>query len=303
MNAAQHFHPHTVGSAEEEQTMSRARGNCIIVAVLILFVHRSLGQAAEPKQLSRLRVSDNHRFLVTEDGKPFFYLADTAWELFHRLKREEVEKYFSDRAGKGFNVIQAVVLAELDGLTEPNAYGHLPLADKTDPTRPAIQDGPHNDYWDNVDEVIDLAVQKGLYVGLLPTWGRYVTSHWANGIVDGIFTPANAQQYGEFIGKRYKDRRNIIHKAPAIGKSTYIIMAPATNTERVGNRVQVKDFDLKACIDFCLKQGYFQSSDYLVTVQIGWEVRALQGIIRSDDLRITMGKNGEAAFHLPLDGE
>ena len=36
-------------------------------------------------QVPQLKVSENKRFLVTADGKPFFYLGDTAWELFHRL--------------------------------------------------------------------------------------------------------------------------------------------------------------------------------------------------------------------------
>lgn len=40
----------------------------------------------------RLKVSDDKRFLVTADGKPFFYLGDTAWELFHRLTREDAER-------------------------------------------------------------------------------------------------------------------------------------------------------------------------------------------------------------------
>ena len=44
-------------------------------------------------ELSRLRVSENHRYLVQADGKPFFYLGDTAWELFHRLNREDAERY------------------------------------------------------------------------------------------------------------------------------------------------------------------------------------------------------------------
>lgn len=66
------------------------------------------------------------RFLVTEDGKPFFYLGDTAWELFHRLTREEAVLYLEDRASKGFTVIQAVILAEFNGLTEPNPYGAVP---------------------------------------------------------------------------------------------------------------------------------------------------------------------------------
>ncbi len=36
----------------------------------------------------KLRVSENKRFLVHEDGTPFFWLGDTAWELLHRLNRE-----------------------------------------------------------------------------------------------------------------------------------------------------------------------------------------------------------------------
>lgn len=55
-----------------------------------------------------------------ENQQPFFYLGDTAWELFHRLDKTETELYLQDRATKGFAVIQAVVLAELDGLTQPN---------------------------------------------------------------------------------------------------------------------------------------------------------------------------------------
>jgi hypothetical protein len=47
--------------------------------------------------LPHLRVSDNHRFLVTTSGAPFFWLGDTAWELFHRLTREEARFYFAAR--------------------------------------------------------------------------------------------------------------------------------------------------------------------------------------------------------------
>ena len=46
-----------------------------------------------PAAMPRLKVSENHRFLVTEDGRPFFWLGDTAWELFHRLNREEASRY------------------------------------------------------------------------------------------------------------------------------------------------------------------------------------------------------------------
>jgi hypothetical protein len=35
----------------------------------------------------------NRRHLVRAGGRPFFYLADTAWSLFHRLTREEADLY------------------------------------------------------------------------------------------------------------------------------------------------------------------------------------------------------------------
>ncbi len=76
-----------------------------------------------------LRVSPNQRFLLYADGTPFFYLGDTAWELFHRLSIEESAVYLENRRAKGFNVIQAVVLSELDGLNVPNADGERPLID------------------------------------------------------------------------------------------------------------------------------------------------------------------------------
>ena len=47
-----------------------------------------------------LKVSSNRRFLVHDDGSPFFYLGDTAWELFHRLTLSEAERYLQDRAPK-----------------------------------------------------------------------------------------------------------------------------------------------------------------------------------------------------------
>src|SRR3982751_5751118 len=103
----------------------------------------------------RLKVNQDGHFLIRQNGAPFFYLGDTAWELFHRLNREEADRYLQDRARKGFTGIQAVAIAELDGHSDPNLYGHLPLVD-FDPSRPAVKDGPENDYWDHVDYIVDM---------------------------------------------------------------------------------------------------------------------------------------------------
>ena len=155
----------------------------------------------------RLRISENRRFIVKEDGSPFFYLGDTAWELFHRLNREEAERYLKDRAAKGFTVIQAVALAELDGLNDPNPYGHRPLINN-DPAQPDVKDGATNDYWDHVDHIVKQADSLGLYIGLLPTWGDKWNKKW--GVGPEVFNGQNAEAYGEWLGRRYKDASNII---------------------------------------------------------------------------------------------
>lgn len=155
-----------------------------------------------PSRAPRIRVSDNGRFLVTERGAPFFWLADTGWELFHRLTREEAAHYFATRRRQRFNVIQAVALAEFDGLHTPNAYGETPLIDD-DPTR------PNEAYFAYVDELIQLAAAHELYIGLLPTWGDKVNrNQWGVGPV--VFTPENAKHYGRFLGARYGGQRNVL---------------------------------------------------------------------------------------------
>ena len=139
-----------------------------------------------------LKVSHNRRFLVLEDGTPFFWLGDTAWELIHKLNREEAALYLQTRAEQRFNVIQTVALAEFDGLRTPNAYGRKPLkADAQNRYDPAMPDTDGDgSYWDHVDYIIDHAASLGLYVALLPTWGDKFNQLWGQG--PSVFTPENA---------------------------------------------------------------------------------------------------------------
>jgi len=158
--------------------------------------------AADETRLPKLKVSENRRFLVTEHGDSFLYLGDTAWELFHRLNREQAEQYLRNRAERHFTVIQAVALAELNGLDDPNAYGHRPLVNH-DPTQPDVKESPDSNYWNHVDWIVAKANELGLYIGLLPTWG----DKWnkKQGVGPEIFTPQSAEVYGEWLGRRYRN--------------------------------------------------------------------------------------------------
>ena len=78
-------------------------------------------------------------------------------------------QYFDNRATKGFNVIQSVVVG-FGG--KVNAAGHPAFIDG-DWARPQIVSGPDNDYWDDVDWIVDRAAERGLYLALLPFWLKY----------------------------------------------------------------------------------------------------------------------------------
>jgi len=172
----------------------------VLVALVAAFCGGPV--AAPPPALPRLGVSADGRSLVREDGVPFFYLADTAWAIFHKTRRDEAERYLDDRRRKGFDVIQASITAAgfWPGLG-PNAMGDIPFRDR-DPRR------PNEAFFAYVDTVIAAAAARGLYVALLPTWGEYVCPAWQNG--PKIFDLGTARAYGAWLGRRYRGATNLI---------------------------------------------------------------------------------------------
>ena len=156
----------------------------------------------------KLKVSSGGHYLQCEDGTPFFWLGDTGWELFHRLTREEAVFYLQTRKEQGFNVIQAVLLSEFDGLNTPNAYGMTPLFNN-DPMRLNLDTTRPNGYgyWDHADFIINKAAELGMYIALLPCWGEYVIPREGRAIIN---TEIQAYAYGNLVGKRYSRQKNII---------------------------------------------------------------------------------------------
>lgn len=166
-----------------------------VIGLCLLLISAFQGVSAQ------FSLSEDKRYLL-KDNKPFFWLGDTAWELFHRLDTEEANRYLQKRSEQGFTVIQAVVLAELDGLRVPNANGDLPLIDQQ-------LDKPNEKYFAHVDDIIDKAASYGISIGLLPTWADKVfQDHWGKG--PEIFNEQNATSYATWLANRYKNRKNII---------------------------------------------------------------------------------------------
>ncbi|QMV45100.1 DUF4038 domain-containing protein [Cohnella cholangitidis] len=233
-----------------------------------------------------LKVSENGRFLVTSDGAPFFWLADTAWELAQRLNRAEAETYLNNAAAQGFNVIQVTALTHFWDRGVPNAQGDLPLAG-ADPNAPLTTPGndpsigSQYDYWDHLDYVIDTAASLGIYVALLPTWGQYIIDNSGspfNQPYQGIFDQSNAYGFGKWIGNRYGNRSNIVwvlggDRAPDTEPKKELIRQMArgihdgggnqlTTFHPIGTKSSSEWFQQEAWLDFNMYQSGHLSVDY-----------------------------------------
>lgn len=140
-----------------------------------------------------VEVSPNHRFLQTNDGKPFFWLGDTSWLLFQNASPEETIKYLDNRRNKGFNVVQVMLLRAENDTTADG----VPALTDGDPANP--QPGG---YWDHGNWVIDRAREQGIHIALVCSWGSLVKRRKINS--------SNVETYTRFIAERFRSKPNIV---------------------------------------------------------------------------------------------
>lgn len=150
-----------------------------------------------PWDNGHLQVSSNRRFLQHENGKPFFWLGETAWLLPSRLNRDEAGYYIGETAKNGYNVIQISILHSLGAM---NGYGYPALPNGFDFS--GIDKAGEYNYWKHVDYIVQQAAQRGIYIGMVCVWGGSVKS--------GLVSEEAARKYGEFLANRYKKYPNII---------------------------------------------------------------------------------------------
>ena len=144
----------------------------------------------------QLRVSPTGR-TFEKDGRPFFWLGDTAWLLFQKLTEEEILTYLDNRQEKGFNVLQCT-LVHTDEYA--NRAGRRALLDddfaKPDP------DESFDAYWPMVRRIAKAAAERDMVLALLPSWGHFVPS--------GRLAGNKIDVYTDFLASRFSDLDNII---------------------------------------------------------------------------------------------
>ena len=139
-----------------------------------------------------IRVSSNGRYFVDANGAPFYFLADTQWELFRRYTPTQARLILENRKAKGFTVVMAMLTGVGDG-TGPNFGGAHPWLNDN----PAA---PNPAYFTNVDAVVKLALTNDIQLLI----GLYHQTY------AGRMTMDNAKQWAAWVTARYREYPNIV---------------------------------------------------------------------------------------------
>lgn len=149
-----------------------------------------------------LKISENKRHFVDQDGKPFLYHADTGWQIFTQLTTEEAVEYLNFRKSQGFNTIQVQIVMLPEQI---NRYGHRPFLGDNDFSR------PDDAYYDHVAEVLEKTRSMGLLIVMSQPWlgcceegfgGRPDKPFQKNG-------PDKSHGYGQYLGRRFAAFNNL----------------------------------------------------------------------------------------------
>ena len=153
-----------------------------------------------------ITASDDGRYLVDADKKPFFYQADTPWMMILQLSVPEAEEYMKDRKAKGFTALQIMMTGFID---MKNREGQLPFGPGNDLTK------PNEKYFAHADQIIQKAADLNLYLMIAPLWSGCCGEGWAGKAKNGdpkplgLNGPDNAIEWGRWLGKRYAKHDHI----------------------------------------------------------------------------------------------
>ena len=159
-----------------------------------------------------LHPSANGRYMLDASNAPFLIIGDAPHSILAKLNNSDAVTYLTDRGQRGFNALWIELLCDSYTFgygTEgtPN-YGRD--VNGNNPFTATLAGGyydlttPNEAYWSHVDFIVQQAAANGLQCMFTPLdQGGWTQTSLVNGTT-------RCQQYGQFLGNRYKNYPNII---------------------------------------------------------------------------------------------
>lgn len=157
----------------------------------------------------QLKLSDNGRYLVDKNNKPFLIKEISAWGIIQALPEADEAAFIDSIKLKGFNTMLVSIISYDTRFAggPPNWQGIAPFNTQWDFST------YNTAYFEHVDRFLQMAAKNSMLVLLVPCYLGYkddAKQGWWNELMDEHNSPAKSRQYGEFIGNRYKNFGNII---------------------------------------------------------------------------------------------
>lgn len=204
-----------------------------------------VAEAVGPPYL--VSVSAGGRHFNDQYGKPVLVKGDSPWSLMSRLSPQEAERYFANRAGRGYNAAIVSLVgstanggpsddgATFDGLT-PFASGDILQWNQP--------------YWQRMHDYVRLAAAHGITLLLYPIDG------WNLDKAVAPTSPDQCYAYGVRLATHFRDLPNIVWMA---GGDYF----PDNSTGEVGDRVDT-------CMDL-VRRGVRSTGDSRpFSIQLGY---------------------------------
>ncbi|MBS1524003.1 MAG: DUF4038 domain-containing protein [Bacteroidetes bacterium] len=180
------------------------------LSFLLLFLLLTFFVNAQPA--FPVTVSANKKYLVDRHNKPFLVKEISAWGLIQALSEADEAAFIDSVKKKGFNTLMVSIISYDTRFAgdPPNWQGISPFKVKWDLSTYDTA------YFAHADRFLHMAQAKGMLVLLVPCYMGYKGDQnqgWWGKVLNSNNSPAKSRIYGEFLGKRYKDFKNIIWEA------------------------------------------------------------------------------------------
>jgi hypothetical protein len=146
-----------------------------------------------------LKVNENKRSL-NKDGEPYFFLADTVWSAFTNIEKKDWIYYLEKRKSQGFNTLQINLMPQWDRSVKEEIEspfkvenGYFNISEKNDR------------YFQHVEEMLEVAVNKGFTPALVLLWCNYIPETWAGEFKSTpYFKQEDIKQYTREVVEQFK---------------------------------------------------------------------------------------------------
>jgi hypothetical protein len=179
----------------------KGKGMRNIILFALFYLSLPTGMPAESVKFP-LKISENRRYFVDQNGKPFLYHADTGWQIYVKLTTTEARDYLIHRKNQGFNTIQTQIAMDPAVV---NQYG-APIFDNNNDFSK-----PNKNYYDHVAEIIAIADSLNLLITMSQPWLGCCEEGFGNRPDKPIQAngPGKNHWYGRWLGKQFAGFNNL----------------------------------------------------------------------------------------------